>query len=429
VTLQNIDRREYVERAVAEYDRLGREEFLKQYGFGESRQYYLRLNGVLYDSKAIVGVAHQFANSDRAALNAGKFSGGLAHAVRQLRRLGFEVIERTESGGLVLVENEVTYAGEYDHWADVTGVSYQFPNRYRRKVQSGLPFVYYRGVRRREGRGNAEYFGVGRIGEVSADESTTAEKGTGTWTCAIVDFIPFVRPVRATAAGAGRFESMSSPLGWRDGIRTIAFGQLRAILDEAGLADWLPLDERPASSASPTLFPSFQSVTPVLVDGARDLLRIHSQRATSGEQREPIQRTQGARSPLASLVGRRAEDVVMEWLRTSLTKSEAATLDHVAARGIQPGWDLEYRASDGSRVAVEVKGTTAPSFASIEISANEWSAAIREGDQYWLYLVANCASNRPVIQRLRNPAQRVDRGEWSAEPAAWLLRRVTEHTE
>ena len=68
---------------------------------------------------------------------------------------------------LVLVENEETVGQRYDFWADDTGVQYQFPNMYRKRVTEGRPFVYYRGVRRAGGkRGAAEYFGTGVIGEV-----------------------------------------------------------------------------------------------------------------------------------------------------------------------------------------------------------------------------------------------------------------------
>ena len=44
--------------AVAEFDEIGREEFLTKYGFGPSRSYFLLLNGKLYDSKPIMGAAH-----------------------------------------------------------------------------------------------------------------------------------------------------------------------------------------------------------------------------------------------------------------------------------------------------------------------------------------------------------------------------------
>lgn len=86
-----------VRRAVAEYARLGRERFLETYGFGASRRYLLRLDGRLYESKAIVGVAFKYETSD-GPLRASQFSGGLGAmgAARQLQDLGFEIIDRLE---------------------------------------------------------------------------------------------------------------------------------------------------------------------------------------------------------------------------------------------------------------------------------------------------------------------------------------------
>ncbi|MCH7583231.1 MAG: hypothetical protein IIC72_11450, partial [Acidobacteria bacterium] len=61
-----------VVRAVEEFDELGRDAFLAKYGFREARSYYLNLNGRLYDSKAIAGVAHQYARPDLGLLRAAK---------------------------------------------------------------------------------------------------------------------------------------------------------------------------------------------------------------------------------------------------------------------------------------------------------------------------------------------------------------------
>lgn len=44
--------------AVAEFDRLGRDEFLGSIGFGPARTYFLEHGGRLYDFKAVVGYAH-----------------------------------------------------------------------------------------------------------------------------------------------------------------------------------------------------------------------------------------------------------------------------------------------------------------------------------------------------------------------------------
>jgi 5-methylcytosine-specific restriction protein A len=81
---------EAVLAAVAEYDRLGQDEFLVKYGFDRARSYLLVHNGKAYDSKAIVGVAHGFLPGER-ALAARDFSGGEATVGRLLRGLGFTV--------------------------------------------------------------------------------------------------------------------------------------------------------------------------------------------------------------------------------------------------------------------------------------------------------------------------------------------------
>ena len=56
--LSDITSRQAVLDAVDEFERLGRSTFLKRYGFGQSRDFFLVVNGRHYDSKAIVGAAH-----------------------------------------------------------------------------------------------------------------------------------------------------------------------------------------------------------------------------------------------------------------------------------------------------------------------------------------------------------------------------------
>jgi hypothetical protein len=84
--------------AIAEYDRLGRERFLEESGFGPAKSYFLEHNGVLYDSKAIVGVAHGI-SGDR-AWRAEDFSGGEKIVGNTLRRLGFTAVARWYAVGL-----------------------------------------------------------------------------------------------------------------------------------------------------------------------------------------------------------------------------------------------------------------------------------------------------------------------------------------
>ncbi|MFD4009296.1 HNH endonuclease [Brachybacterium paraconglomeratum] len=80
---------EDVRRAIALHDELGQDEFLRRYGFGPSRSYGLVVDGRTYPSKAIVGVAHEFATGS--PLTSAEFNGGRGQTVPVLERLGFAI--------------------------------------------------------------------------------------------------------------------------------------------------------------------------------------------------------------------------------------------------------------------------------------------------------------------------------------------------
>ena len=85
-----------VANAVEEFDRLGREAFLAKYGFGRAREYFLEVNGKLYDSKAIAGVAHAFQFPDTGPLRPSEVSGGDATVRAVLEGLGYKVVVREQ---------------------------------------------------------------------------------------------------------------------------------------------------------------------------------------------------------------------------------------------------------------------------------------------------------------------------------------------
>jgi 5-methylcytosine-specific restriction protein A len=89
VALSDITAAEVI-AAISEYDRLGQDAFLGQYGFAAARQYVLVHEGQSYDSKAIVGAAYGYLPG-RKPLAAREFSGGEATVGRLLRGLGFTV--------------------------------------------------------------------------------------------------------------------------------------------------------------------------------------------------------------------------------------------------------------------------------------------------------------------------------------------------
>jgi 5-methylcytosine-specific restriction enzyme A len=99
-----------VNKAIEEFDHLGRDTFLKKYGFAKARSYVLHKDGHEYDSKAIAGAAHGYLPG-YAALRPNEFSGGEATVRRTLEGLGFTVVEEDPgsfpSHGDVLTNDEI----------------------------------------------------------------------------------------------------------------------------------------------------------------------------------------------------------------------------------------------------------------------------------------------------------------------------------
>ncbi|WP_363347249.1 HNH endonuclease [Methylocystis echinoides] len=84
--------RQAVEAAITEFDSLGRSTFLKRYGFGEAKTFYIKWNDNLYDSKAIAGAAHGKLPG-QLPLRSDEFSGGENTVKRALENLGFIVVD------------------------------------------------------------------------------------------------------------------------------------------------------------------------------------------------------------------------------------------------------------------------------------------------------------------------------------------------
>jgi hypothetical protein len=97
-----------VKKAMDEYDRLGQEEFLKKYGFGEARDFLIDFEGRQYDSKAIAGVAYKYEHGEFLPHNL--FSGGVSPggAATKLKSLGFRIIGTKEERGWSQKECEIT---------------------------------------------------------------------------------------------------------------------------------------------------------------------------------------------------------------------------------------------------------------------------------------------------------------------------------
>ena len=95
--MPKIQHRDSILKAIEEYDTLGRDRFLKRYGYWPSRRYFLVHGGKLYDSKSIVGAAFGYENPSHGPLKWREFNGG-SETVRCLERLGFAVHVLGKSG-------------------------------------------------------------------------------------------------------------------------------------------------------------------------------------------------------------------------------------------------------------------------------------------------------------------------------------------
>jgi MoxR-like ATPase len=88
--LEALTSRDAVLAAIAEFDEVGRDEFLARYGFSPARDVVVLHEGRRYDSKPIVGAAHGHQHPNLGPLRHTEFSGGRP-TIAKLEQLGFEV--------------------------------------------------------------------------------------------------------------------------------------------------------------------------------------------------------------------------------------------------------------------------------------------------------------------------------------------------
>ncbi len=316
---------------------------------------------------------------------------------------------------LVLVENERTTGGNYDHWQDATGERYQFPNGYRNKLLTGRRFIYYRGSLRKDGsRRTPEYFGHGVIAEVVEDPSNdpNKKKQSRKWLAAIGDYTPFPNPVEFKKSGVP-YEEIPQNL-WGMAVREISEETYAAIIAESGVI----LGELDTTGVRPNTSSKLKPVEgSLLVPHKRTPNQNFSFNTNSSNYR---------RSKFSTAIGTLGEEVVLKYLQQELPPSAAKTLWWNAKEGETPGWDIQYTNTDGNLVAVEVKATTGSRFPSVELTSNEWSAAARIRKWYQLALVASAGTDEPVIEFIEDPFGKCDHGSMHVEPSIWRLKLIAD---
>jgi hypothetical protein len=94
--ISDITQPDAVKQAIAEYDRIGKDAFLTKYGYRSAAKYFVKHEGKLFDSKAVLGVAYGFQFPKDGPLASNDFNGGEATVARVLKSLGFEVLKQDD---------------------------------------------------------------------------------------------------------------------------------------------------------------------------------------------------------------------------------------------------------------------------------------------------------------------------------------------
>ena len=92
-----------------------------------------------------------------------------------------------------------------------------------------------------------------------------------------------------------------------------------------------------------------------------------------------------------------------------------------------PGFDLLSIRPDGERRSIEVKGRAGQG--AVQIEENEWKQAFQLRENYWLYVVLDCATPNPTLLRIQNPGRQLiasRRSSVAFSISAAALRRAAE---
>ena len=409
-----ITSRDSILRAIEEFDRLGRDEFLRVYGFGRAKGYILLYNGEKYDSKAIIGVARKYEPGSSGPGKPSDFSGGEKRVVPVLERFGFEV----------------RYPGR-DHSKDAKaqlGPRYWAvcadPRQYRvldavrerefdtwttknKSIQAGDRLMIWKTA------GKDEHRGVVAFAEVISDPQVRGDADNPYW------IVPDDSP--APRVQVRYVRSPNLPL-WIGGEQSALLEELSVARARGGTDFTVSPDQWDAvvkaaggllnEEGEPEIdLPPIGDVTIPIGDSS--LIRTRT-----GSSGQGVAGSGGSRrSRNAKAVGDRAEEIALEYIKRYVP--ENTKVDWVANQGETPGWDIQYRNADGDLIAVEVKGTTASYFSTFELTQNELDAARRLSNRYWLYLVADCGGASPQIQRIQNPVSWVDEERINLKPIRW----------
>ncbi len=365
----NVDR-DAVLLAVAEWDHLGRDDFLELYGFGPATRYFLVIDGSDYDSKAIVGAAQALSGGPR--LTATDFSGGEATVVKLLTRLGF-IVERRDARArprAVTRENLGAWVVKCDPDAwDIDG----FVDDGNRVIESWRVVSNYRSRMMRAGDKVL-------LWQTGPDAALRGFRGAGRIT-GVVERFPDV----------SRFADDSYWLDMSMLSRSELVAPMNLEVWDDLISESLMLEKHP-ELAEIEIIKMRQSSNPSWV--SRERLTVLRDWLDVGPEVEDRGITIGAHGAgYGSLEARWVVEAAAIDAVTDSFCSRGFSVSTVESEKV--GWDLTCESANGSVAHVEVKGVSGPT-PSVLLTRNEVAAA--QTDEAWVLAVVTSATTQPKVQ-------------------------------
>jgi hypothetical protein len=322
MALSDIER-VHILAAISEARSLGRDDFLDGYGFGRARSYFVVHEGRAFDSKAIVGVAHQHVSPTAEPLAASDFSGGEATVGALLSRHGFDVASpqserptwlfQADPSRFDLDEMLATQQDETLNWS---------VSRYKSEIRAGHRMLLWEA---------GPTGGLRAVCTILTDVYELAEPdefGSVKVDYAIERLIspPIERDVLRAHTVLSKLDVLQMPRATNFRVSTEQWQALRGLLEHSGTED---SDDRSEGVR--------------LAEETAEILAGKPRRAAQGFRPNAQQRR---------AIEMRAMDVGRDFL-TSL----GWIVQDVSRDPAHP-FDLHATRSDGSELEVEVKGTT-----------------------------------------------------------------------
>ena len=332
--------REFIERAIEEFRRLGRTEFLNTYGFGKAREYFIHVStsDEWFDSKAIVGAAYGLQFPDRGPLTSDSFSGGEVTVAARLRELGFNVVATGED------------------WT-AEDVRLLLEDYFEMLQLDSERATYNKAARNRALRAKLSPRTQGSVERKHQNVSSVLhEMG-----------LPFISGYKPSS-------NAQKLLG--DEVRTYIDahrGKLESVFET--------LDGVPTESFAPPGADAIVVATPV-----SGPIRL------GARQRAPRKLDFAARDERNRSLGRGGEEWVVRYERERLTRAGradlAAAVDWVSETlGDGAGYDIRSKETDSSDVFIEVKTTYGGALTGFVLTAGELECAREYGSRFRLYRV------------------------------------------